>query len=238
MIATCENNGFDLFERYRDRNYEAGTGRFVQEDTDPGQMSFAPSVIQKYAYGLNNPSRYIDPSGRIPLLAIILVGALIGGTVNALTGPSSKFAENFLIGAAAGAAAAAVGAGVAAILGSAGGIFGAVANGALIGAATGATSTTVNLLLSGEDITSKRNRGKILMSAAIGALIGATFAGWSYQRPTLVQQATENLTKVNGEVIDTAGKKTIDYIYDMKTIECLPFKNFPDNSYQRCMGTP
>ncbi len=47
---------------YRARYYAAGLGRFVQADTivpNPGN----PQSFNRYAYVLNNPLRYVDPTG-------------------------------------------------------------------------------------------------------------------------------------------------------------------------------
>jgi len=49
---------------YNARWYDPSLGRFAQADT------IVPSGVQgldRYAYGLNNPSRYTDPSGHIPV---------------------------------------------------------------------------------------------------------------------------------------------------------------------------
>jgi len=48
---------------YQSRFYDPSLGRFTQTDT------IVPGGVQgmdRYAYGLNNPSRYTDPSGHIP----------------------------------------------------------------------------------------------------------------------------------------------------------------------------
>jgi hypothetical protein len=48
---------------YRARYYDPALGRFVQADTvvpEPGN----PQALNRYAYALNNPLRYTDPTGR------------------------------------------------------------------------------------------------------------------------------------------------------------------------------
>ena len=55
--------------------------RFVTPDTVIPQ-TFNPQALNRYSYGLNNPSKYIDPSGHIPVLVlkigVIFLNALVG----------------------------------------------------------------------------------------------------------------------------------------------------------------
>jgi hypothetical protein len=46
--------------------YSPALGRFIQPDTIVPDM-FNPQSLNRYSYGLNNPSRYTDPSGHIPV---------------------------------------------------------------------------------------------------------------------------------------------------------------------------
>jgi RHS repeat-associated protein len=48
----------------RARYYDPGTGRFQSRDPFPGYLRL-PQSQNPYAYGLNNPVFYIDPSGRV-----------------------------------------------------------------------------------------------------------------------------------------------------------------------------
>ncbi|MDD2922103.1 MAG: RHS repeat-associated core domain-containing protein [Anaerolineales bacterium] len=57
------SEGFGLMF-YNARWYDPYTGRMAQADTIvPGGVQ----GLDRYAYGLNNPSRYIDPSGHMPI---------------------------------------------------------------------------------------------------------------------------------------------------------------------------
>ena len=47
---------------YRARYYDPGIGRFLQEDPDPGSF-INPSTLNKYSYVVNNPVKFVDPSG-------------------------------------------------------------------------------------------------------------------------------------------------------------------------------
>ena len=60
------------------RMYDPVTARFLQADTYLGNLN-DPLSLNLYTYCLNNPNRYIDPSGHIPALLLFLAGrALIG----------------------------------------------------------------------------------------------------------------------------------------------------------------
>ncbi len=49
----------------RSRFYNPGTGRFLSQDTFPGN-SAAPQSLHRYTYALNNPQTLTDSSGRCP----------------------------------------------------------------------------------------------------------------------------------------------------------------------------
>ena len=60
------------------RMYDPLTARFLQTDTYLGNLN-DPLSLNLYTYCLNNPNRYVDPSGHIPALLLFLAGrALIG----------------------------------------------------------------------------------------------------------------------------------------------------------------
>ena len=44
------------------RTYDASTGRFLSRDPLPGAL-MSPSTLNRYAYALNNPLRFVDPTG-------------------------------------------------------------------------------------------------------------------------------------------------------------------------------
>lgn len=94
----------------------------MQADTYAGYLS-DPLSLNLYTYCLNNPMRYVDPSGHFGVIATFLLGAaitgLISGTMNAgmealsehffekrdklsLRDIGFEFAEGFLIGAISG----------------------------------------------------------------------------------------------------------------------------------------
>lgn len=122
------------------RLYDPVTGRFLSPDPYVQVPDFSQS-FNRYAYAMNNPLRYVDENGEF---LHIIIGALIGGTVNliykAVSGQLHSFKDGFVafgIGAAAGGIGAATGGlAFAAAGGAAGGI-----GGFLAGAAGGAAST-------------------------------------------------------------------------------------------------
>lgn len=59
----------------RARDYDCRSGRFLSRD--PGQGDFrTPESLHPYAFALNNPYIYIDPSGEFSMVEISLVGAI------------------------------------------------------------------------------------------------------------------------------------------------------------------
>lgn len=55
----------------RARYYNPGIGRFISGDSYPGDAS-APLSLNYYTYCYNNPIRYIDYSGNIPIISDII----------------------------------------------------------------------------------------------------------------------------------------------------------------------
>lgn len=49
---------------YRARSYDAYTGRFLQQDPDPGKLMSPITIINKFAYVSNNPVVLNDPTGK------------------------------------------------------------------------------------------------------------------------------------------------------------------------------
>lgn len=89
----------------RARYYDPTTGRFLQKDSDPGDITKPAAVVNKYIYGSNNPIMMMDPSGRFGIFAAMLVGAAVGAVVGAIdaTLNGGNFLEKTLKGAVGGA---------------------------------------------------------------------------------------------------------------------------------------
>ena len=144
---------FDLINM-NGRVYDPFTSSFLSVDNYVQDPSYTQN-FNRYAYCMNNPLKYTDPDGE---WAHLVIGALVGGVGNLLSGLLSgkidTFGEGlayFGIGAVAGALSAGVGAGVSSLIG--GGTFNAgfwgttaaktavssFASGSVIGASSGLT---------------------------------------------------------------------------------------------------
>ena len=178
------------------RFYDPLLGRFLSPDPYV-QDCTNPQNFNRYAYCLNNPLKYTDPSGEF---WHIVIGAAIGGTVNWLAHGhefSWKGFGYFNVGALAGAATAAVGGGMSSAM--AGGSFWAgaggtsaamsvtssFASGAAIGATTGAIGGTIteagNAWMGGATFGQGVLKGFIggNISGLAGGLIGGVAGGIS-----------------------------------------------------------
>jgi RHS repeat-associated protein len=69
------------------RYYDASTGRFLSRDPWPGNVS-RPLSLNSYAYALNNPLRYADPSGLKPCDARLKVDPFSPDTQLTHLGPA------------------------------------------------------------------------------------------------------------------------------------------------------
>jgi len=119
------------------RVYDPVLGMFLSPDNYVQAPGFSQN-FNRYAYCVNNPLIYTDPTGEFWHL---IIGAVIGGTMNVIfnAGNIDNFWEGlgyFGIGAAAGALGAGVGAGVSSAI--AGGSFGA----GFVGSSTAMTATS------------------------------------------------------------------------------------------------
>lgn len=65
------------------RYYDPSIGRFTTADTELGGLAFKTDVLNRYAYTLNNPVVYSDPSGHSAVGEAILDVAVIGFTLAA-----------------------------------------------------------------------------------------------------------------------------------------------------------
>ncbi|MCY1523002.1 RHS repeat-associated core domain protein [compost metagenome] len=62
------------------RYYDPQLGRFLSMDP-AGPNDAVPGSFNRYAYGLNNPYRYVDPDGRAPLALLLLAPEIEGALV-------------------------------------------------------------------------------------------------------------------------------------------------------------
>lgn len=139
----------------RARYYNAETGRFISED--PAGFD---GGINLFAYAGGNPTNYVDPNGRNPILFGAIIGGVAGGFSACLDGCDWKDA---LIGIGTGAVSGAI-----SPLSTARTVGGALLKGA-------ALSGGANALGQGIDIASDAN--KTLADVNLGSLAGATLGG-------------------------------------------------------------
>ena len=75
------------------RFYDPATGRFISPDTPDYLDPESINGLNIYAYGLNNPVMYVDPTGHLAgwAIALILAGAVLAMTASTLAyGASTK----------------------------------------------------------------------------------------------------------------------------------------------------
>jgi len=126
------------------RVYDPVLARFL----GPDPYVQAPDYTQnfnRYSYCYNNPFKYTDPSGE---WIHLLIGAIIGGTVNLVSNLLSGNVHNFWqglgyfgVGAVAGALGAGIGAGISSALPITGQVSGGFAAG-FMGTSSATTATT------------------------------------------------------------------------------------------------
>ncbi len=160
------------------RLYDEDLGRFLS--VDPAGQYASPYL----ALG-NNPASFVDPDGELAFLAVLAIGAVVGGAINlgikAYQGQINSFGDGlaaFGIGAVAGAAGAATGgAAFAAAGGAAGGVGGFLA-GFAGGAVSSAVATPIqslgNTLYFGDPFLTPK---QFFTSVALGGLIGGGING-------------------------------------------------------------
>jgi len=129
-----EGNGLILMGA---RYYDPAIGRFVSADV-AGPNSGDPLLLNRFAYGRNNPISLVDPKGEMPVIvAAFIIGAVIGGVSSGIN--SDWNGDAVIRGALIGGISASVGSAV----GLAGGhaVFAAMASGGT-GAALGGGSAS------------------------------------------------------------------------------------------------
>ncbi|CUU34319.1 RHS repeat-associated core domain-containing protein [Armatimonadetes bacterium DC] len=66
------------------RWYDPVVGRFLQLDPWLGDI-YQPLTLNGYGYCLNDPLQCVDPSGKLPVIAVILIGAVSGAIAGTVT---------------------------------------------------------------------------------------------------------------------------------------------------------
>jgi len=69
----------------RSRYFDASIGRFISEDTVEGDNK-NPLSLNLYTYVQNNPNKYVDPSGNIPVLIALLGKVIVNYAIDVMIG--------------------------------------------------------------------------------------------------------------------------------------------------------
>jgi RHS repeat-associated protein len=170
------------------RLYDPALGRFISADA----LAVATPSHSAYSYCMGNPLKFTDPSGEIiPILAAVIIGALISGAMNVVQqGIASNWTFNnfnvasFIVSVAVGGATGAVGFGVGAGVGAAMKVTEGVAYGAIVGAISGGIGGFVSggLQVREDWKLSWSAEGAVkgaIFGAAGGAVLGAVAGGYS-----------------------------------------------------------
>ncbi len=167
--------GFGLINM-NGRMYDPVMSGFLSPDNYIQAPDFSQS-FNRYAYCLNNPLRYVDPSGEIAVIDDIIIAAFIGGMINTVIqgymgniNSAGDFALAFGIGAASGAVGAWAG-GAAFSAAAVGGFQGGFAAGMAGGAAGGFIGGAGNSWMNGASF------GDGLLAGCNGAIVGAMVGG-------------------------------------------------------------
>ena len=184
-------NEFDLIDM-NGRFYDPQLARFLSPDPYV-QDCTNPQNFNRYAYCLNNPLKYTDPSGEF---WHIVIGAAIGGIANLVANWNNcdgfwQYATAFTAGAGAGALTAATG-GAGASVWAVGGVA----------AAGGATTMATNNVISqtGKNFSGMNNVdwGNVGSSAIVGGVAGfaSGAAGcWASSSSMLVNNANSPILR-------------------------------------------
>ena len=158
------------------RLYDPHLGRFLAPD--PYVQAPERSMnFNRYAYCMNNPLKYTDPTGEFCIGAAIFIGGFINFAIQGITNNINSFGDcvkAWTIGGLAGLTGAAAGAAVAGAI-NVSGFLGGAAVGAAGGAAGGFVGGAGEAWLSGESLGDGLKQG--LMGAGIGALSGGLIGG-------------------------------------------------------------
>ena len=119
-------DGFGLINM-NGRVYDPVIARFLSPDNYV-QSPTNSQGFNRYSYCLNNPLVYTDPDGNNPIIAAMIIGAIINVAVQGISGNLHSFGDVALaagVGALAGAAGGLAGQAATQAITAAGGIAGA-----------------------------------------------------------------------------------------------------------------
>ena len=179
------------------RIYDPLLGRFLSPDNNiqaPGN----PQNYNRYSYVLNNPLKYTDPSGEVPMFAIV-AAAYANAAIQITSGNVNNGWEFFgaaAVGAASGYAGGAAFQTVGTALGTANSFGGAMANGVISGAAGsgagGFVSGAGNAWMNGASFSQGLNAGFSMAAKGMisGGIIGGITGGIGHGLNNRIQNKT------------------------------------------------
>lgn len=228
------------------RMYDPQMSSFLSPDNYV-QCPDNPQNFNRYAYCLNNPLRYTDPSGEV--FTELLIGAAIGAAVNlSVQGLAGKITDvgDFVaamgVGALAGLVGGAIGSGISSAIAGTGfgcGLIGAgstattsFASGAAIGAGagfsggfiTGCGNAWINGASFGDGLVSGLKSG--LVGGLTGGLVGGVSGG--------ISAAMDGRNFWNGDKVIVAERKYpvgSDYMQPENSFDCVPTNAKVINNY-------
>ncbi len=216
-------SGLDYFGA---RYLSAGLGRFLSVDPVVGTAVSNPQDLNPYAYGRNNPIKFIDSNGNSATVAGFLIGAAVGGGISLAQGKSwTEVGQSALSGGLSGAAAGFVidtgglGLGVVALSGAIGG----VTHGALDRSFSGQANTWQNVATdagvgaAGSFLGYGIARGG---AAALAALGGSSPSGLTSVVSVLQRDATE-LAETAGSVRSPVYGNRVELFRGVGTAEAI-----------------
>jgi RHS repeat-associated protein len=215
----------------RARYYDPEVGSFISRDSYPGNL-MRPLSQNRYIYVENNPINYIDPSGHIPLLAITmaagaLTGAVISGTVAAVTEYVTTGQINWKNVGVAAAGGAITGAMAGTGLGLTGMVIG--------NAAVTAGVYTATELLNDRSPTA----GGMVISGALGAFAGIIGGKGAYPAiKEAIDEIRPVIPYVEGNVIKgfiTKSQDVIQHLYKPALVETI-IKHMGSNIARTSVG--
>jgi RHS repeat-associated protein len=180
---------------FQARYYASSLGRFISADTivpQPGN----PQALNRYAYTVNNPLKYNDPSGHCFIICAI-GGAIVGGLIGGIGSAVSQVVEDIQAGQPlsidVGQVAQATGTG--AVVGAvAGGTFGVgLAVGGAVAGATGITGGTAASVAGGATVALSSVASGQAARATENALSGQDIGTGLFQPGDMVKDAVLGL---------------------------------------------
>ena len=87
MRVCSSSAGFASQHLVHARTYVPMLGRFTRPDPANSFSLFDPQSLNRYSYGLNNPTKFVDPDGRTPQAVL---GAAVGAVVGLYVGGYSE----------------------------------------------------------------------------------------------------------------------------------------------------